>query len=128
MILQLLQCDRCGEKTGDADSAACSRIYAATNGLTDLIGTAEVPADLCAACSDELRAWFMAKRQAKSSPSLPKAKRQAKLKPETRPRGELALAQAECGALLEPPPVRPGEPLCDDGDPDWLVAQPEPAA
>jgi len=57
---KIIECDRCGGTCSEhaADRSAWSQIYAATLDGKDLVGTAEIAADLCGDCSAELEAWM----------------------------------------------------------------------
>lgn len=53
---QVIECDRCRDPVGDgtADREKAGRVYAATLGGVDRVGTSVTPADLCAGCMDGL--------------------------------------------------------------------------
>jgi len=57
---KIIECDRCGEIGSEhaVDRSAWAQIYAASLDGKDLVGTAEVPADLCGDCSAELKVWM----------------------------------------------------------------------
>lgn len=57
MRRQLVECDRCEERIEDAERTA-GRAYVATLAGDDVLGTSEVPADLCARCIAALRRFL----------------------------------------------------------------------
>lgn len=56
MRLELIQCDRCGERVSAFDGSL-ARAYVASHAV-DHVGTSDEPADLCGRCVEALKRFM----------------------------------------------------------------------